>query len=689
MNLAPGKQPPAAAHSAFDDLLELEPVQDQAVGSSEANTRAEKLDDWNLIDHNPNQGESSSGIRQSPTRIDTAAVGGAPALPPRTGDSQGNNAADQGYAPPPEAPRSSRPESAVYYVKNIRWLDAKAASNPRTAPILVQNDNGPCPLVALVNALVLTTPERSESYLVHFLTSKEKVELESLLQAIIEELMSSRCTSPDAVLPDMTELYNFLKSLDTGMNVNPRFVPTEEQINTTKRTSLGHVHPTERDECIPGGFEDTREMKLYATFSIPLLHGWLPAKDGPAHTAAIKHAESYDEARLLDFKEMDLNQKLADPDGEGLTEEEQETYQGIMIVKTFLETFQTQLTPYGLDVLRKSMEPGSVAILFRNDHFSTLYKHPDTQVLFTLATDVGLANHEEIVWESLTNVNGATEFYSGDFRIVGGNEGGGEGQGNGHLNFLDQQSGPGAWPSIEEASNGGWQTVQSGRRRQQIEPPKLSPNHEQEDQDFAMALQLQEEEDERHRQEQARRQRERQSNLSDQLLDTQGRRPPASGDRIAGQRQSSIAAPTSAGVRRPGMTAAPRTQTVRPLVPPPGSRPSRPAVYRPPADSEEEAPPSYDESANDAPFRPPVGHPTHPNSAPRTPRSAVHATGPSNMIPVTQGSRSNSMPVPVSRHNPGRSSGMPPGRAGRQPVPASAVLDSGGSTHGKKDCVVM
>ena len=82
----------------------------------------------------------------------------------------------------------------------------------------------------------------------------------------------------------------------------------------------------------------------------------------------------------------------------------------------FLTTSATQLTPWGLEVITKAVRPGSVSILFRNDHFSTLYRHPQTQKLFTLVTDAGYYTHDEVVWESLADVRGErTEFFSGDF----------------------------------------------------------------------------------------------------------------------------------------------------------------------------------------------------------------------------------------------------------------------------------
>ncbi|KAL1900917.1 hypothetical protein Sste5346_001978 [Sporothrix stenoceras] len=463
----------------------------------------------------------------------------APQLPPRS------MLDIDGVAPPRQPPRPSESGKAeTYAVKNIRWYDHRAAENPRVSPILVQNANGPCPLVALVNALTLTTPADVNTALVETLRSREQVSLSFLLDAVFDELMSSRRSSSESNLPDVDELYKFLKGLHTGMNVNPRFIPTPEVITAFRRTSLTHLHPTERDDMIPGTFEDTREMQLYATFSIPLIHGWLPQKGDGAYEALSRQAASYEDVQNLLFREEELEEKLSGPDGDGLNEEEQQLFQDILEIKTFLHVSATQLTPFGLDVVAKAMRPGSFAILFRNDHFSTLYRHPQTMQLLSLVTDAGYASHDEVIWETLVDVNGEhAEFYSGDFRLVGGNS-------------LQQTSSAGAGSSRSNGSGGGgrssndqsgWTTVR-GRHQNQNEPPAAEQSqplsteelsrHEQEDRDLALALQLQEEEEEQQRADEARRN----SRLSEQFIEQNARPANQSGSSTSNSRRPSNAA---------------------------------------------------------------------------------------------------------------------------------------------------
>ncbi|ROW06879.1 hypothetical protein VMCG_03973 [Cytospora schulzeri] len=528
--------------------------------------------------------------------------GHAPGTPPR-------NIGKASVLPPPPPPRTpASGKTETYQVKNINWHDAISAKDLRKSPILIQNANGPCPLMALVNALTLTTPASAQdAVLVNTLKTREQISLDLLLDAVFDELMSDRRTTPDQSLPDITELYAFLKGLHTGMNVNPRFIPTEETETNFKRTSLTHLHPTERGNLIPGTFEDTREMSFYRIFQIPLIHGWLPPRDDPVYEALKRQAESYEDAQNVLFREEELDDKLSSPTGEGLSEEEQGIYQDILNIKSFLNTSATQLTPYGLEVITKAIRPGSVAILFRNDHFSTLYRHPQTQQLFALVTDAGYAGHDEIVWESLVDVNGErSEFFSGDFLVIGGPP-----QGND-----DHASGSAS------ASNGHeWTTVQSskGKNKSQADAPPTSPE-EQEDRDLALALQLQEEEDQRHRAEQAQRRREAQ--LSEQFIEQQAVRRGPANPRQSSNSVSSIPPgqrTSSAG----GTTTRPAQQQVRPLVPPVLRSQG---VSRPADDDLDDAPPPYEDAARQTPYVPPAGHPSHPQSSP-SPSNYHHGSG--------------------------------------------------------------
>ncbi|KAH6620829.1 hypothetical protein B0J18DRAFT_480225 [Chaetomium sp. MPI-SDFR-AT-0129] len=736
---------------AWDDLRRLDKGKDVAAGGQAPPIPGKAPaggDEWNLIDLEPAprslsrqstwenfKDEDQAGKAASPSALEPATEE-APELPPRHSKEL-----------PPPPPRVVD-ESETYQIKNINWFDATAAKNPRTSPILVQNLNGPCPLVALVNALTLTTPaDKTNTALVEALRSREQVSLGLLLGAVFDELMSERRVKPDVPLPDVTELYDFLKGLHTGMNVNPRFVPTREVVTAFKRTSLTHLHPTERTDLrIPGTFEHTKEMALYSTFSVPLIHGWLPSQgsdgddDGGAAEALARQAASYEDTQNLLFREEELEAKLCDPD-QGLTPDEQQLYQDVLTIKAFLSSSATQLTRFGLDVIKTAMKPGSVAILFRNDHFSTLYRHPQTLELLTLVTDAGYAGHAEVVWESLVDVSGeSAEFFSGDFRLVGG-AGAGHGHGHGRGDEV-----PDNWEDAADAQGLGssnWTTVQSRRGRPQSNAARLStnhpggdtplsPKHEQEDRDLALALQLQEEEDERARHERERRRRE--SMLSEQFIEQQGRGgintvngngrggpgiiparssssslPPAGpaprrGAPLMSPAQPSAIRPSPASTNphsavgniAPSRQRPPPTQAVRSLLPPvqtassaTGTATVRPRTHRPADNDEDDAPPSYEQAAKQMPYVPPAGHPSHHAS-----RQGNSSSGGSESprTGTTSAAAGSNIPRSTRRTSQGQGQGLRSPGAGAgsgRGTPAGNGSPGSGYRGRERDCVVM
>ncbi|PQE24811.1 DUF544 domain-containing protein [Rutstroemia sp. NJR-2017a BVV2] len=646
---------------------------------------------WNLVDHELTPGVAQqSGVVGADgailSRMDNENI--APALPPRRAEEN----------PPPQPPRptvntTNRSTSSLatpgtpgarnqkketYEIKKITWHDVNAQHNPRVSPILVQNANGPCPLLALVNALTLSTPANVETALVETLRSREQVSLGLLLDAVFDELMSGRRGDAAQELPDVSELYAFLLTLHTGMNVNPLFASsqTPEGTNHSRNSlSMGHIHPVERQNATPGLFEETKEMKLYGTFSVPLIHGWLPRVDSPAYVALSRSAKSYEDAQNLMFREEELEDKLAH---EGLSFEEQATLEDIATIKAFLNTAATQLTSNGLDIITKSLEPGAVAILFRNDHFSTLYKHPNGMLL-QLVTDSGYAGHEEVVWEGLLDVNGErAEFFSGDFRLVGG----------------------ASAATTQENNTAGWTTV-TGRRNnsnatgtsQAAAQPSLnvphgdegpqSPSTEQEDHDFALALQLQEEEDERQRNEEARRRRE--TELSQQYIEQQGgtnNNVPVT-QRGGSGRGNSVRGTASV---RGSPSRGRGTPQGRPAVPP---RRSNLAAAPPPVDPEagvDVPPPTYEEAATESPYHPPANHPAHPSADPARRSSSYTATSP-------QLASGPNHPSATVRRNRGSFSGRGRGQTlfdqirntqnSGQPVPNQAPQER------ERDCIIM
>lgn len=512
------------------------------------------------------------------------------------------------------------PKTETYQIRLVNWYDAVSPGHPRRSPIMVQNANGPCPLLALVNALILSTPSTTETPLVETLRVREQISLELLLSAVVDELMSGRRGDAAQNLPDIGDLHSFLVNLHTGMNVNPRFVASSDDISLMD-IPIEQL-PSANDLRKPGGFELTREMRLYGTFAIPLIHGWIPSGSHPAYKSLRRAAPTYEDAQNLMFKEEELEAKLR---FSGLTMAEEIVLEDIGNIKYFLHTTGTQLTGYGLDTVTESLIPGSLAILFRNDHFSTLYRHPRSGQLLTLVTDMGYAGHDEVVWESLVDVSGeGSEFYSGDFRLVGNNT-----QDNGKRDGFEMG------PETEETA--GWTTVngRSGRRATQrnkvnnhLADPSLpsleslnledtqdtkSKTTEQEDHDLALAMQLQEEEEQHDRQEAARRRRDDEASQTYlNNADAQGRRTfPGFGRGAQAQNRPIVPPRGGSNAQRPGPRQIPVTQ-------------------RRQSSSEDAPPPSYEQAAKGPAYHPPADHPAY------SPGQSNTTPGPNTQRPLPQ-----------------------------------------------------
>jgi hypothetical protein len=524
----------------------------------------------------------------------------------------------------------------TYQIKKVRWFDDRVREM-RVSPILVQNANGPCPLLALVNALTLSTPRDLDSGLVETLRTREQVSLGLLLDAVFEELMSGRRGDGVQDLPDVGELYSFLIALHTGMNVNPQFTRKED-------------NPASRQA---GTFEQTKEMRLYGTFNVPLLHGWIPEPPSESYLAFERSAKTYEDAQNIQFYEEELEAKLSTS---GLSTEEQHIFEDLVSIKQFLTFWPTQLTEYGLTVIRETLKPGQFAILFRNDHFSTVYKEPRSDSLVTVVTDAGYASHDEIVWESLVDINGMrTEHFSGDFRPVSHNT---PAQGSSSSPTVGARNSSLGGQNIQSMLDvdQGWTQV-NGKKGKRVKGSPTSGQQsgvigsssgtqrtaqgsssapttgagmsqaEQEDADLALALQLQEEEEDRQRRDQADR---RNRQLSSQVLDQST--PP---------------------------------QSVRPLIPPRRQGPQF-TTNRPTSVSDEAPPPSYEDASKDRRFNPPRDHPASPH-APITPVSGPSSSGTGAMSGHRRESSAYAQTSNVGRPGGSMSTNDLPSTSGRRP----------------------
>ncbi|XP_073904270.1 ubiquitin carboxyl-terminal hydrolase MINDY-1 isoform X2 [Castor canadensis] len=266
----------------------------------------------------------------------------------------------------PQSPRNRESEVDFYCVKWIPWKGERT-------PIITQSTNGPCPLLAIMNILFL-------QWKVKLPPQKEVITSDELMAHLGNCLLSIKPQEKSEGLQlnfqqNVDDAMTVLPKLATGLDVNVRFTGVSD-------------------------FEYTPECSVFDLLGIPLYHGWLVDPQSPEAASAVGKL-SYNQLveKIITCKHS------SDPNlvTEGL------------IAEQFLETTAAQLTYHGLCELTAAAKEGELSVFFRNNHFSTMTKHKSH--LYLLVTDQGFLQEEQVVWESLHNVDGDSCFCDSDFHL--------------------------------------------------------------------------------------------------------------------------------------------------------------------------------------------------------------------------------------------------------------------------------
>lgn len=460
----------------------------------------------------------------------------------------------------------------------------------RDVSIILQNENGPCPLLAIANALLL----RNQISLPARCASVGNVHIQQLLSIVAEHMLDANKETKqqqqettedvqvlkeahlrmETIRQNISDAISILPKLLTGVDVNPKFAHCK-------------------------GFEFTDEVAIFDLLDISLFHGWLyhPESEeaacigqksynqvveqiihwdiqmsnqsegkqnsnsklapmgAPPPPPSVEEVappitavrESCDaervkvslevlpgtsspstmkgEADLIDLSSdtenattstteeasvpwiacsLDLtgdsleskeeknpptetttttgtnqNQKNVEGD-DSFGEKELHAYQ---VIQDFLQTSSSQLTTEGLIALQNEMKDRELAVFFRNNHFSTIFKHQNQ--LHLLMTDSGYRDLPLCVWETLTDVAGNTQIVDGTFGFggTGGSTATNATVAHGLLEQQQQQQQEGQ--GLDQAGAVSFKAVDNMYTNQ---AGQIS------DADFALALQMQEEE---------------------------------------------------------------------------------------------------------------------------------------------------------------------------------------------------
>ncbi|CUM65747.1 uncharacterized protein PRCAT00003395001 [Priceomyces carsonii] len=292
-------------------------------------------------------------------------------------------------------------------IREITWSDY----NFKT-PILLQDQNGPCPLIALINTLLLKheilnkntvfdgllfddiqiAKVKNVESLKDFLRSRKQdgIELEEILARTGDLLLVFGNDKSSEFNVD--KLLEGLPKLHTGLSVDP---------DLTNGT-------------FPNG---DISSQLFKIFELRLRHGWcideikISSKDQndiQLEVLRLLHdLKTFD--KVQDFLLLDVNE-LNEPN----EEEKQRIRRDQNLVNKWLKDNQSQLTTIGLGRLNSEMEAEQLVVFFRNNHFNSLFKKSDHE-FYLLITDDSF-RETPIVWQSLNSVKGNEDlFFDGEF----------------------------------------------------------------------------------------------------------------------------------------------------------------------------------------------------------------------------------------------------------------------------------
>jgi hypothetical protein len=210
--------------------------------------------------------------------------------------------------------------------------------------IVTQCNNGPCPIIAILNCLILQ--DRIKQPAPDSVTAEEM--MTQLGNYILKREIPEECTELLHAQSTSLEVCSSQQLLK-GLDINVKFKAVD-------------------------AFEFTPMLTLFDFLDIKLFHCWAPSPDD----------DEYEELSKLSYNE--LVTLLFDDEKEKL--------------KIWYNQTASQATEYGIFQIRSKMKPGEIAVLFRNNHYFVVTFQND--VMYSLITDQGYLHSPELVWEELT-----------------------------------------------------------------------------------------------------------------------------------------------------------------------------------------------------------------------------------------------------------------------------------------------
>uniref|UniRef100_A0A7S0ZRS7 MINDY deubiquitinase domain-containing protein n=1 Tax=Noctiluca scintillans TaxID=2966 RepID=A0A7S0ZRS7_NOCSC len=267
---------------------------------------------------------------------------------------------------------------------SYRIKDINLFGSPRR--ILLQSANGPCPLLAICNTLLLRNQLKiPQDY--RYVDFTELVQLVSniLFDANEEASKGDKSARHADVRENLASCLETLPKLNVGLDVNTKFGG-------------------------PQDFEYTQELAVFDLLDVSLFHGWVvPRQDERAHKLFGHLSYNQVVERLIGLQDAQEQLDRGDANEDGALSK---VVEDGLVIKDFMERTATQLSYEGLLELHSAVRERELAVFFRNSHFSTILRYDGS--LFLLCTDISFAA-SHLVWERLDEVDGDTSYFDAGF----------------------------------------------------------------------------------------------------------------------------------------------------------------------------------------------------------------------------------------------------------------------------------
>lgn len=281
-----------------------------------------------------------------------------------------------------------------FRVKRIQWLDG-----PRS--ILLQEANGPCPILGLGNVIALVP--FSEGGGLKLPADAKVASVEHILSVVADYALSKvasttsrSAASAAAMMPDIearvNEFIQLLPSLIYGVNLNPRL-----SSKNFSRVLSGDMKA--RSDAVASSFEFDNATSIYDVINVQLVHAWMVSPhDGAAAVKALDNllyskaqemlvsldaattatATTITTTSILDAEEQpspQLSMEGGEENNDGANNVpppsiaavvptlSPEALENARAVKEWLLRYPTQATPYGVAVLNSLLRDSELACL--------------------------------------------------------------------------------------------------------------------------------------------------------------------------------------------------------------------------------------------------------------------------------------------------------------------------------------